>query len=304
MRHGSAAVNSSGERVKGKISTSVLAKMWQSAYGLNVNRFFPSPEMELQLVPPYNYYRFTSARSGDAEFYALLMRRMGYEPAEREEFSEAALEIATGEKILDVGSGTGNFSTRCRGEYKGIETNPAAVVDAAKLGRNVHFGLVEDEEPDSYDVVVAFQVLEHVDDPKSFIKACVKCLRPGGRLVLSTPDMDGVVGYVANEILNYPPHHMTWWTESSLRTLIADCECEPVRVWYEPLRKVHIYHALSALYWPRGEGHLVPSIRFRIMNLGVSILARIAASKWDHVPFVKGHTVMVVATKVPRRETA
>jgi SAM-dependent methyltransferase len=297
MESEGAVVKSDDELVKGKISTSTLAKMWQSAFGLNVDRFFSSPEIELQPVPPYNYYRFTFARPGDGEFYGRLMRRIGYESAERSEFGEAALEIAEGEKVLDVGSGTGNFSTRCRGEYKGLETNPVAVEDAAKLGRNVHLGLVEDEVPESYDAVVAFQVLEHVDDPKEFIKACVRCLRPGGRLILSVPDMNGFVGYATNELLNYPPHHMTWWTESSLRALIADCGCEPIKVWYEPLRKLHLCGALSAIFWPRGERHLVSSIRFRIMRLGIRVLSRIAASKWDHVPFIKGHTMMVVATK-------
>lgn len=38
----------------------------------------------------------------------------------------------------------------------------------------------------SYDVVLSTQVLEHVDDPRSYLAECHRVLRPGGRLLLST----------------------------------------------------------------------------------------------------------------------
>jgi SAM-dependent methyltransferase len=260
--------------------------------------------MELDRVAPYGYYRFSPAHSGDARFYERLMRRRGYDSAEKAEFREAALGIVAGDKVLDVGCGTGNFSIQCPGSYRGIETNPGAVEDAGKLNRNVKLGLVQDEEPNSYDIVTAFQVLEHVDDPKGFIGACVDCLRPGGRLILSVPDMDGFMGYIANEILNYPPHHMSWWSESSLRSLIMGCGCETTKVWHEPLQRTHLRPALSAFLWPRSERHLTDSILFFFVELAAKVLARIAAMRWNEVPFVRGHTLMVVATKVAPPATA
>lgn len=38
----------------------------------------------------------------------------------------------------------------------------------------------------SYDVVLSTQVLEHVDDPRTYLAECHRVLRPGGRLLLST----------------------------------------------------------------------------------------------------------------------
>lgn len=282
----------------GQISTAELGGMWRSRYGLDVDRFFSSSEMELKLVAPYGYYRFLPAQPGDDRFYEKLMRKLGYDLAEKAEFIEAASQIDEKDRVLDVGSGIGNFSSRCPGAYRGIDTNPGAVEDAAKLGRNVHLALVQDEPSNSYDVVTAFQVLEHVSDPKGFLDACVRCLRPGGKIFVSTPDMEGVMGSVANDILNYPPHHMSWWSQLSLRTILEDCGCAPEGVWQEPLRKGHLSTAFSALLWPRGDRHLVTSITFPLVQFASRVLARLAARHWDTVPFLKGHAVMVVAKKI------
>jgi SAM-dependent methyltransferase len=290
-------------RIAGTICSTQITKMWKSQFGIDVSRFFSEPEFGLVVVPPYNYYRFTSVRSGDAEFYASLMSRMGYDRAEKAEFRQAGLEITPRDKVLDVGSGIGNFSVVCTGEYRGVETNPRAVEDARKLGRNVHLGFVQDEKPNSFDVVTVFQVLEHVEDPKSFLQACVKCLRPGGRLIVSTPNLNGIMGYLSSEILNYPPHHMSWWSASSLQALIADCDCKVAKFWEEPLQRVHMAAALSALIWPRSEKHLTNSWLFPSFNRVMRLLARVASRKWDEVPFVKGHAVMVVATKTSSPNT-
>lgn len=285
--------------VLGKISAVQLAQIWKSKFGLDVERFFLAPEILLEPVSPYGYYRFRLAKPGDLSFYSQLMRRMGYEAAEKAEFREAAREITPHDKVLDVGCGTGNFSVRCPGAYRGIDTNPTAVEDGIRMGRNVNCAFLQNEEPDSYDVVTLFQVLEHVDDPVNFLKACVACLRPGGQLIVSTPNMNGIMGWVSNDVLNYPPHHMSWWSPLSLQAIITDIGCELVRTWEQPLQRTHLQTALNALFWPRDETHLTSSLGFRFVGLGTRLLAHFASSKWqDGVPFIKGHTVMIVARKM------
>lgn len=288
--------------VLGRISTAQLSRIWKKNFGLDVKRFFSSSEVLLEQVSQYGYYRFRSATPGDSVFYSQLMTRMGYEAAEKAEFREAAREIGPNDKVLDVGCGTGNFSERCPGIYRGIDTNSTAVEDGVRVGRNVNCAYVEEEQPNSYDVVTLFQVLEHVDDPVSFLQACVSCLRPGGCLIVSTPNMNGIMGWVSNDILNYPPHHMSWWSPSSLQTIVRGIGCEPTRIWEQPLQPTHFQTALNALIWPRDETHLTSSLAFRFVGLGTRILAKVlarfASSKWkDGVPFIKGHTVMVVAHK-------
>lgn len=279
------------------ISARKLARLWRWRYGINVDRLFASDEIRLEPVPPYYYYRFSSSIPGDAEFYSTLMRRMGYDHAEKPEFKRAVLEITPGDKVLDVGCGTGNFAAECPGAYKGIDTNPTAIEDGRRQGRNVHLSLLEDEMPGYYDVVTVFQVIEHVDDPGAFIGACIACLRPGGKIIVSTPNMNGVVGYLANNLLNYPPHHMTWWSASSLEMLIADSGCDPSDIWEEPLRRCHISDVLTALFWPRTERHLTPQIRYRVVRLALRFASVFAAKEWEEIPFIKGHAMAVVGVK-------
>ena len=44
------------------------------------------------------------------------------------------------------------------------------------------------EEPESFDVVTCMEMLEHVPDPSSVVRACGRLVKPGGRIVLAVVD--------------------------------------------------------------------------------------------------------------------
>lgn len=48
--------------------------------------------------------------------------------------------------------------------------------------------LPEPFEPDSFDAIIAGELLEHLDHPMEFLRRCLKTLKPGGSLILSTPN--------------------------------------------------------------------------------------------------------------------
>lgn len=103
-----------------------------------------------------------------------------------------------GKRVLDVGCGGGilSESMAARGaDVTGIDLSEKAL-SVARLhllesGRNVRYVLqsAEDharETASQYDVVTCMEMLEHVPDPASTIRACATMVRPGGTVFFST----------------------------------------------------------------------------------------------------------------------
>jgi SAM-dependent methyltransferase len=93
--------------------------------------------------------------------------------------------------VLEVGCGQGGFGVRLapRYNYLGVEPDPASyAVAAQRLGDRVHNLPIEDLPEDSlFDMVCAFEVLEHFEDDAATLKSWITRLRPGGRLLISVP---------------------------------------------------------------------------------------------------------------------
>lgn len=103
-----------------------------------------------------------------------------------------------GKTVLDVGCGGGILSEAMaqRGAIvTGIDMGEAnlntARLHALEAGVSVNYRhiAVEQlaaEQPGSFDVVTCLEMLEHVPDPESIIKACSTLVKPGGTVVFST----------------------------------------------------------------------------------------------------------------------
>ena len=99
--------------------------------------------------------------------------------------------------VLDVGCAVGFGTTILAeeaGAVRGLDAH-AGVIEYARehYGRpNVEYVagdcLDYDCPAQSLDLVTAFEVIEHLEAPERFLEKCVQWLKPGGRLVLSTPN--------------------------------------------------------------------------------------------------------------------
>jgi SAM-dependent methyltransferase len=108
-------------------------------------------------------------------------------------------EVGVG-RLLDVGCGAGTFMAiaAARGwDVYGVEMNEALCteVDKAVGAGRVTCGAFEalDPEEHRYDVITMWDVIEHVLDPVAFVERAQRMLRPGGVIVICTPDEESVL---------------------------------------------------------------------------------------------------------------
>ena len=116
---------------------------------------------------------------------------------------------------LEIGCGQGAFGARLAGEvkYLGVEPDDSSYrVACSRIeprGGTVLHGIHSDiPEGTTYDLVCAFEVLEHIDDDKGALSEWVPFVRPGGHLVLSVPAFQerfGAMNTHAGHFRRYSP---------------------------------------------------------------------------------------------------
>jgi SAM-dependent methyltransferase len=96
-------------------------------------------------------------------------------------------------EALEVGCGPGimsNVLQQLGWKVTGLErTEEAAQVGRKLFGLNVLAAEVEDLPPiRQYDLIILFQVLEHMPNPVATVSECARRLKPGGRIIISVPN--------------------------------------------------------------------------------------------------------------------
>jgi SAM-dependent methyltransferase len=106
-------------------------------------------------------------------------------------------------RILDLACGGGRllffFSQRGYTQLTGVDISPDQVALASQVASDVrHESALDHVEsnPDSYDLITAYDIIEHFhkNEALRFLDGCIGALRPGGRLILQTPNADSPFG--------------------------------------------------------------------------------------------------------------
>lgn len=205
------------------------------------------PQSPSSSVDPAEIARFArdSARWWDpagpfAPLHRLNPVRLGWvrdQAAQRFGRDPRSLRPLEGLTALDVGCGGGLVAeplARMGAATVGLDAD-AVAIEAARAhaaGQDLSLtykpGAVEGEPADSYDLVTALEVVEHVADQAAFIAACARTVKPGGLLLLSTLNRTaksfalGIV--VAERVLRWVPpgtHH--WKKFVKPAELARDC---------------------------------------------------------------------------------
>jgi 2-polyprenyl-3-methyl-5-hydroxy-6-metoxy-1,4-benzoquinol methylase len=149
----------------------------------------------------------------------------------------------------------------------GIDIDPEGVEAARAAGFDAHVADCRDPvavaalDLTPADVVIAGEIIEHLDDPGSFLGLLHGLVRPGGELVLTTPNASGLVnGFaaMAGAEVNHPDHVVlfSWRTLTNLAS----------RHGWE--------HVETATYVPLFKGAPAAGLKLRIMRLaGQAVLA-------------------------------
>jgi 2-polyprenyl-3-methyl-5-hydroxy-6-metoxy-1,4-benzoquinol methylase len=132
---------------------------------------------------------------------------------------------APGRRLLDVGSGAGFFLKAAESagwDVEGVEISPAAADYANRvLGVKVRQAKLEDVgfAPDTFDTVTLLDTIEHLGDPERAMAEIFRILKPGGRLILNTPDLRSISRRVLGEswTILTPAEHLQYYTAKTLR---------------------------------------------------------------------------------------
>lgn len=115
----------------------------------------------------------------------------------RVQYIDALVQLR-GKRVLDVGCGGGLLTEAMaqRGaQVTGIDVAPSSLQVAqlhlheSRLNVDYHNVTAEhfaQQQPQTFDVVTCMEMLEHVPDPASIVRACAQLAKPGGHVILST----------------------------------------------------------------------------------------------------------------------
>lgn len=134
--------------------------------------------------------------------------------------------LRPGARHLDVGCHTGDFlllTRRLGMEVAGVELDPHAAAVAKERGLEVHNGTLSSARfaAGSFDVVTLNHVFEHLPDPVETLREIRRILKPGGTLVLATPNPDSLVRSFFGEHWVHvdAPRHLHLWPPRALAKL-------------------------------------------------------------------------------------
>ncbi len=131
--------------------------------------------------------------------------------------------------VLDIAAGYGALSARLIDAGYDVTANdldPSRFQPAIEC-RSVNLdGPFATELGGPYDAVVAVEIIEHLESPAAFLRECKALLRPGGVLVVSTPNLDSALSRVRFLTTGRP----SWFTPES--ALGEEGHISPQFTWF------------------------------------------------------------------------
>ncbi|PCI27949.1 MAG: hypothetical protein COB67_07390 [SAR324 cluster bacterium] len=241
--------------------------------------------------------------TGDEKFYNSLQHIDWYYMDEKEEYHYAKKYIKNTDCVLEVGSGKGAFAKHLSTkDYVGLDFSENAKKMAAENGVIIENEMIQDyaqKHKEQFDIVISFQVLEHVSDPESFLNAKVEALKVGGKLIIAVPSEDSFLKYVENGILNMPPHHVTRWSDKTFEYIASKYNLDIIEIYHEKVQDIHKSWYLNTLISNSLHQNKILNTSFykKIINKFSYIFSKVLLKGLEDEMLPNGHTVLVIFEK-------
>lgn len=256
-------------------------------------RLYECEKTNYQFFFPYNI-------DGDSFFYEKLQNFDWYYMPWKWEHECTKKLLIGNEKILEIGCGGLGFVeniSKLGFDITGLELNEDSIEKASKIGLKVARESIEthaNNNFEKYDLVCSYQVLEHISEVNTFIKAQIDCLKIGGKLIIAVPNNNSFIKYSKGGFLNFPPHHMGWWNKKSLENLVNIYNLKVDKILFEPLQKYHIdWFVESTIEGIIFKNKFLKFIfdKLKLKSFYFKIVNKVRTK-------IKGHTIMIIYTKI------
>jgi len=291
---------------------SLLVDCYQRDLGLDVVSEFRGVErLKLCRCLDSHLIFFYPAVPGSSKFYTSLQSFDWYHPAAKFEYQRAASWIKPGDRVLDIGCGAAQFANYIPdASYHGLEPHCGSGTNFMTVGSH----LLSEKATwqamsysQTYDVVCAFQVLEHIGNPRAFLTDAFACLKPDGLLILGVPNADSYITRIPNFVLNAPPHHITWWTDEALCHLADQFQLSILELAHAPVEswetRLYWMQRITNMFSLHTSSHFTSSPRRRLLNLAAYMVAGYLQRHVKPPVNAHGSSMVMIAKKGPRSYT-
>jgi len=144
-------------------------------------------------------------------------------------FARLYLPYVPDGRVLDVGCGSGNqlaLLAQAGWQAEGLDMDPQAVAAVRARGLSARCGdlLQTDLPAQHFDAVTLVHVIEHLPDPQAHLRAALRRLKPGGRLISITPNVHALGHRLHGADWRglEPPRHLQLFTANGLARLLRE----------------------------------------------------------------------------------
>ena len=182
--------------------------------------------------------------------------------------------VSENARILDVGCASGDFIGYIKEQYQcwGIDYSESAINMAKDkfpdLSDRLKAGTIFDCRFDDhfFDAIVLWDVLEHLGNPLQSMLETLKFLKPGGYLLLSTPDIGSTIARILGKYWAFmtPPEHQVFFGRHSIYYLSEKLEGVSIRKTFRKGKWVNVgfllYKVKRIIPW------LIPGFLLKMFN--------------------------------------